>query len=93
MNFVGPWLEMDQRPEAVPAGGFQIPGRDISNSFASNLRFVDIDADLRRTWFVLLQFSMLMAEVEATTQLILEAADEDSSEHRANRACLAVSAH
>jgi hypothetical protein len=36
---------------------------------------------------------MLMAEVETTTQLILEAADEDSSEHRANRACLAVSAH
>ena len=28
-----------------------------------------------------------------TTQPILEAADEDSPEHRAYRACLAVSAH
>jgi hypothetical protein len=34
-----------------------------------------------------------MAEVGTTTQPILEAADEDSPEHRADRACLAVSAH
>jgi hypothetical protein len=46
MNFVGPWLEMDQRPEAVPAGGFQILGRDISNSFASNLRFLSTSTQI-----------------------------------------------
>ena len=90
---------MDQRPEAVPARGFQILGRDISNSFAPNLRTMS-NADFFGLGFVLLQFStknagpkaatMLMAEVEIP---ILEAADEDFPESRADRACLAVSAH